>query len=596
MADPLSHQPDKSPPPALADRVENYRKEVERVVREVGEHPQYEMKRSCSLSSLAGKIEFVKDIQSIATSHIEIETEQFLVIGADEKTKKFVPVTNLSEFDEASITQILDKYLSHVPIFQVFRLESSDGHPFVLFVLPRQPRRRILAKSTINDPTDLKPKILLREGDLWTKGTSTGKRLATVEDWDSIYDEVIEAEADQRARVRTARDIELAVAREKLRPYGGSPLPSVFTDDQFQAVMEDICSTKDVSRFKVLLERLRDQTVEGWHGIGAYEDLFTGLIFPDTAPSVPDATQKVRDHIKNAFRPAMRWTTLAAIYTIKNSGPIAFVDSVADLLKEIFETTHKLRVPRAVTPAGQISKNLEDHYSHTVPALESLISLHLIGAYIAKRNRFEYLRSVFRGEVYSTSWQGQHREKRLLAFWPLDFDVWYGEPEILRTWGGRLKLCASRVGIDVAYAKLFGSEKVTIEALCQYEFCLELNSFIAFPALSPETGVYLQQSHPNTNFFFRPQLIAFTLAPLSDLATKLYAEIEPARPSLLQLILFDPALAAMMTKPGADKIFGMFLDDLSKSHAQLWMAQRHFPPDWGWPSDLAKALKRLRES
>ena len=45
----------------LADRVARYRNEVERVVHEVGEHPQYEMKRSCSLTKLSEKIEFVKD-------------------------------------------------------------------------------------------------------------------------------------------------------------------------------------------------------------------------------------------------------------------------------------------------------------------------------------------------------------------------------------------------------------------------------------------------------------------------------------------------------------------------------------------------------
>ncbi len=66
--------------PSLPDRAARYREEVERVVREVGEHPLYELKRSCSFSLLKERIEFVKDIQSIATSRIE--TEKFLVIGA----------------------------------------------------------------------------------------------------------------------------------------------------------------------------------------------------------------------------------------------------------------------------------------------------------------------------------------------------------------------------------------------------------------------------------------------------------------------------------------------------------------------------------
>jgi Tat protein secretion system quality control protein TatD with DNase activity len=65
--------PDKDPegtgsptsPRSLAARADQYRNEVEKVVRTVGEHPQYELKRSVELSALSKKIEFVKDIQAI---------------------------------------------------------------------------------------------------------------------------------------------------------------------------------------------------------------------------------------------------------------------------------------------------------------------------------------------------------------------------------------------------------------------------------------------------------------------------------------------------------------------------------------------------
>jgi len=594
MAESQSPENRSTPTPNLAERVDQYRKEVERVVHEVGEHPQYEMKRSCTLSNLAGKIEFVKDIQSIATS--QIETEKYLVIGADDKTRTFCSVVNANEFDDASIRQILDKYLSPVPVFQVFQLKSSDGHSFVLFVIPKQSRRRILGKVTVSsdDPKERVPKLLLREGDLWTKGSSTGKRLAKVEDWDEIYDEVIEAQAEHKARVRTAHTIELAVAREKFKTEGRSSLPSVFTDDDFQALIEDVCITKDESRFKVLLERLRDDTVEAWYRIGAYEDSFATRLLSDAPASTTDVRQEISEHVKNVVRPAMRWLTLAGIYTIKNNGPVPFLNAVVDLLKEVFETTHRLQGARAVSVAGQLSRNLEEHISHTVPALESLISLHLIGAYIAKRNRFEYLRSVFRGEVYRSSWQGQNWQKRQFAFWPLDMSMAYGEPEVLRTRGGPITLCATRVRTDLAYSKLFGSEKATVDALCQYEFCLELNSFVAMPNLSPVTGAYVKKAYPDSDFYFRPQLVAFSLEPLKDLATKLFAEIKHAKPDLLKLILFDPELAVLMKQPGSDKVFGRFLDSISTEHANLCFAQ-HLFPGWGWPSDLAEDLKRLRD-
>src|SRR5580704_17833011 len=106
----------------LAERAREYQEEIEKIVREVGEHPLCEMKRSCSLGNLAEKIEFVKDIQSIATSRIE--DEKFLVIGADAANKQFHAVQNLSEFDEAPVRQILDKYLSPIPEFELFQLAS----------------------------------------------------------------------------------------------------------------------------------------------------------------------------------------------------------------------------------------------------------------------------------------------------------------------------------------------------------------------------------------------------------------------------------------------------------------------------------------
>ena len=325
--------------PSLPDRAARYREEVERVVREVGEHPLYELKRSCSFSLLKERIEFVKDIQSIATSRIE--TEKFLVIGADDATHSFFPVQNINEFDDATVRQLLEKYLNPVPDFEVFQLASTDGHPFVVFMIPKQKQRRILAKVTVEDVSDPKPKLLIREGDLWTKGASTGKRMAKPEDWDEIYEEVIEREAEQRARERTAHSLDLALAREKIRVSAGSvALPSYFTDDEFQALMEDLCANQNQAKFNLLLERLRDELIEAWEKVGAYDH---------GAPTLPD---KVKDHIKNIFRPNMHWLTLAGLYAVKNSGPPRFLEAVIALLRELFESSERVTILRAFDPQG----------------------------------------------------------------------------------------------------------------------------------------------------------------------------------------------------------------------------------------------------
>jgi hypothetical protein len=129
MAEALDPSSKSKEPPSLPDRAARYREEVERVVREVGEHPLYELKRSCSFSLLKERIEFVKDIQSIASSRIEME--KFLVIGADDDSHSFHSVRNLNDFDDSTVRQLLEKYLSPIPEFEVFQLTSSDGCPFM---------------------------------------------------------------------------------------------------------------------------------------------------------------------------------------------------------------------------------------------------------------------------------------------------------------------------------------------------------------------------------------------------------------------------------------------------------------------------------
>ena len=210
------------------------------MVRTIGEHPQFELKRALDLSNLRQRIEFVKDLQSIATS--EIASEKFLVIGADESTRQFVPVTNLQDFDEAMVRQQLERFLP-VPRFELFSLRTSEDVPFVLFVVGKQPTRRILARATVDDPAEQKPRILLREGDLWTKGASTGKHLARPEDWDSIYQETVEREAESRTRTRTDHIVAQVIAQERLRAVSGSllALPAHMTDEELLG-LGDMCS------------------------------------------------------------------------------------------------------------------------------------------------------------------------------------------------------------------------------------------------------------------------------------------------------------------------------------------------------------------
>jgi hypothetical protein len=587
---PPNHQPQSL---NLDARVERYRELVEKVVQEMGEHPECELKRSYHLETKAQKIEFVKDIQSVATSRIE--TEKLIVIGADEDSRSFCGVTNPDEFDDARIRDLLGKYLVPIPEFEVFRLKTSKGVGFVLFAIPKQRTRRILAKCTVNeDAPEGSRRLLLREGDLWTKGTSSAKRLATPDDWDEIYEEFIEREVEKRANLRTAHFLDRAVAQERLRASTTlSSLPSFTTDEEFGTLVEGLCSSSDKGKFRVLLERIRDDVVESWHSIANFEG-------KSLAVDNQSLLNQLRDHKRNVFVPGIQRLASAGILIVKNRGPVDFLKEIVDLLKEVYETSYRpfpQRVQYAMQNAAPLSSPSpgsapREPLGHTVPALESLIALHLMGAFIFKRSRYEYIRSLFRADVYRIRADvNEMAAAAPMAFWPLTPGP--GELEQLNQLSGRINLCADRVAANDPFTRLFGSRQVALEAFCQYEFCLELNSFLCISTDgSPDTAAYTAKSYPEIGFYFWPSLIAFPFAPIMPLALRVYEAVLASNSKFMDMLVFDDAIAGMLcNKAEKASIYGAFLRTLAQQQAEFFLSQHRFPPMNFWPEELGKLIK-----
>jgi hypothetical protein len=574
---------------SLSERTSRYKKEVEKVVRQVGEHPLYELKRSCALKELEDKIEFIKDVQSICTS--KIVSERYLIIGADATARCFVEVDNLADFDEARVRQQLEKYLQPVPQFEVFTLESSDSIKFVLFVFPPQRTRRIVAKVSVDHPSEKTQKMLLRKGDLWIKGDSTAKRLAAAEDWDDIFGDAVELETERRTRQRTAHLLDRVAAQEKLRGTQGLPsVPSSCTDEEFRALIESICISQDRPRFLVLLEGLRDDLVEGWHMIDASgpEDLAA------IQSALPERIAQVRDHKTNVFLPAMQKLTSAAIYLIKNSGPAEFMGMVVQLLEEVYSTADRLPNLRSLGPRGLLPSTSPEHVSHTIPALETLVSLHLIGAYATKRSRFEYLTPILRTIVREAGREPARDLYIPMAFWPLVRG--WGEPGILQRRGGRISLCAERVKVDPALLKVFGSEAAATEALCGYELLLELNSSLAVDSsIAADSVAFMKKWYANADFRFGPDLIAFPLEGVSSLALKLLDAMKRKDLDFLKPVLFDASLAAFVTKDGGTALLKL-LARLDKAREELQWALRTVPFGTNWPKEISNGINTLAPS
>ena len=192
-------QDNQEPQAALSERIEEYRREIQSLIRQGVEHPRFEFKRSSSISrdNLDDRLDFIKLLQGVANA--EIAGERCIIIGADPREKLFYPVSNSAEFDQAALSTVVAKYLDPPPLFQVFNnLQTDEGHVFVLLVLDANQRRPIVVR-TEGKKSDGKTRLQI--GEIWIK-KGTALQPATRVDLDLMYRLRMEEEAEDRARKR----------------------------------------------------------------------------------------------------------------------------------------------------------------------------------------------------------------------------------------------------------------------------------------------------------------------------------------------------------------------------------------------------------
>jgi len=245
----------------LSKRFDDYGKMVEDIVLRGLEHPAIELKRTVTVSKddLAGRLEFVKFFQGQANSHID--SERLIVIGADEKERKFYDVQNPDEFDSAKLTLILQKYLHPEPSYEGFyKMKTSAGERYVLIVLHAKQPRPIMM---LVDGGSANNKIHFRPGDIWIKkNTSIGP--ATKSDLDLMYEPKIELEAETRARQRFEHFREALGPALLSQEVTATPVPELLVGSRQRLVRfaDAMIASGDPTRFRMLLEMTRERLVE----------------------------------------------------------------------------------------------------------------------------------------------------------------------------------------------------------------------------------------------------------------------------------------------------------------------------------------------
>lgn len=423
------------------ERAQRIRDYIEQMIDTVREHPECELKREWRRDTPYHKAEFIKDVQSIVNSDIPEEKEKYLVVGADEDTKEITGCDH-KHFDDADIQQVFEAYLDPVPEFEILRLQASNGRDFVVIRFPHQHNRPFVVRAPIRENT----KTHLEEGELWFKPggpntPSSGKRRVRAR---SELVALINIEPRVQSEVNERINQRLPQIRlEERTRLQSQPLNAIsahtMTDEELESYVVQILMGPNEAHFNVLVEIMREKTVEIW-----FDRKFQAYLTPEDILRIK----------RTDFVEAMRRVTLLGLLLIKYSAPPAWFSRIANLLIQIFNVSHELKW--AVAHIDHYSKvgSLDDHTGYTVPAIESLLSSYVLAGYELGRDSNVYMGSLFSQQVqYLTGLNGEP-SRSLYLFWPIRSGG--GAPDMSRE-----SMAAERYGTGDKIEKLFrGMEKL----------------------------------------------------------------------------------------------------------------------------------------
>lgn len=550
--------------------------EIEEMIFTTGEHPEYELKKTWQRNNHFLKAEFIKDIQSIANSTIPLEKEKYIIVGADEGSRE-ITGCNHSEFDEASIRQLLETYLDLVPKYEILYPKAKNGNDYVVIRIPHQTQKPFIVKSEI---VGEKNQRYLTIGEVWLKPSgSTGKRrLASRTDLLEMID--IESLVNKEVEYRINQLLPEIRKEERTRigSVGFGAIPSLTsTEEEFELYLEQIIASNDEARFKVLLQKLRDKCVDSWE------------LKIDKAKIL--SSEEMKEERDSVFLPAMRRLALLGILTIKYEAPLDWFKRLTDLLTDIFSISEALSNIIPYEIREQKAESLETHLNNYVPALESLmVSNLLIGYEIKKKSDIRYSSVLF---------------PRLVTF---KSDSYYssGEQQIFylfyrfyeQTVDIRLDLLiVERYGDAGKIPTFFGSEESIRKTLLQVNFLIDWLSFLSVKSLTgePQTADYFNKQYPNISTAFTPIYARESLAIVEPLVKKIWADLPSGEKNYF---LLDTELVKLFSTFNLDKrkrLFAKFLIEAERLHAERMYAQRRFPFDVYWSNDINSVIQSIRQ-
>jgi hypothetical protein len=564
---------DSSLAAALPERFDSYGKTVEGIVLRGIEHPACELKRTVTLSKedLTDRLDFVKLVQGLANSHAG--TECLIVIGADQKEKKFFEVANAADFDPAKLSPILSKYLSPEPSYEVFNdMRAATGARYVLIVLNKVQPRPIVA--LVDGKTDTK--VHFRPGEIWIKH-NTGLKTATKADLDLMYQPLIEQEASKRARV-IFEHLKADLGPELLsQAVTATPVPELLlgSRERLARFAEAMLAGGESARFKMLLEMGRRTIVEKWnsHLRGDPENYYAS----------EEEKARINEFFRDEFMPTLISIGDLALEVIRYEGPTKWLGSVVDVLAESFTVSCQIIRLQTRSNFGELS------VPFSRPAYEIYLTARVLATYAVLRQRGEYLREVLQQYVKPLAPERHRDSLDPFLFWP--FSGRLGLPDMKS--GRNEEFWQQRVG--ETWAGTFGSKDEFLSAAAQLEFILELNSHILVAYTHPVSEKF-RTEEPKKETVYMPDFWTSRLDPTIPVATSILDALK--KDGFPKEIAIEPAITTAIFKdmPAKARVefYGEFLFNLRAWQQRAMLEHQRFPFDFAWPPPLSNAVELFK--
>jgi hypothetical protein len=275
-------------------------------------------------------------------------------------------------------------------------------------------------------------------------------------------------------------------ARTSLQPQAINAVSALTsTDEEFESFVEQLLTGSNALQLNIIVEKLLDKTVEVWK-----TDLDEHTLL---------SAEEILRIKESDFIPAIRRLTLLGLLLIKFSAPQEWFSKVANLLIEIFDTSHNLRKKAERFQQHDSVDSLAEQANHTVPAFESLLSAYVLAGYELSRISNVYMSLLFSRivEHVSDPIDVYPEIKWFYLFWPTERALW-GSPKMSRP-----QMVIERYGNADRIAKLLGGKTGMKSAVLQVDCLIEWHSYLSFDGQgAPETVRYFKERYPNVSTIY----------------------------------------------------------------------------------------------